>query len=205
MTLLAAFKMLLHSFTRQEDVCIATLVANRNRWETEPLIGLFANTVLLRTDLSGNPTYQEVLQRVRATTLAAYEHQDLFFEDLVHALEHEHALERQSLCQAMFILQNTMFQTEGASTRRLKFFEFDRGPDMPELDLTTLDIILVLRERPHGRGLAGTCIYKTDRFEATTVQHLLNHFKAVLKHVVGQPEQSLSTLPALWTSRDRET
>ena len=97
MTCLAAFKMLLYGYTGQEDLCVATLVANRTRQETEGLIGLFVNTVILRTDLGGNPTCREVLQRVRATTLAAYAHQDLPFEELVRALERERHLQRSVL------------------------------------------------------------------------------------------------------------
>ena len=112
MTCLAAFKMLLYGYTGQEDVCVATLVANRTRQETEGLIGLFVNTVILRTDLGGNPTCREVLQRVRATTLAAYAHQDLPFEELVRTLERERNLQRTSLCQVMVIWQNSMLQPQ---------------------------------------------------------------------------------------------
>ncbi len=96
MTCLAGFKMLLYGYTGHEDVRVATLVANRTRQETEGLIGLLVNTVILRTNLGGNPTCREVLQRVRATTLAAYGHQDLPFEDLIRTLEREQNLQRTS-------------------------------------------------------------------------------------------------------------
>ena len=118
MTLLAAFKVLLYSYTDQDDLCIGTLVANRQRQEVEGLIGLFVNTVLLRTDLSGNPTFREVLRRVRETTLAAYAHQDLPFEDLVQTLERERHLQRRSLCQVMFILQNACGNLHSSLTSR---------------------------------------------------------------------------------------
>ena len=112
MACLTGFKMLLYGYTGQEDVRVATLVANRTRQETVGLIGLLVNTVILRTNLGGNPTCREVLQRVRATTLAAYGHQDLPFEDLIRTLEHEQNLQRASLCQVMMIWQNAMLQPQ---------------------------------------------------------------------------------------------
>ena len=197
MTLFTAFSALFYTFTNQEDLCISTLVANRNIPETEKLIGLFANLVLLRIDLSNNPSLLELLERVRKTTVTAYDNQNLLLEDLIQTLERQHAIERQSLCQVMFILQNWMSYSEQYDSHNLKFAEFDQGPIMPELDLTTLDIIVVMRERPYGRGLSGICIYKSALFETMTIKRLLKNFEAVLNHFIRQPEQSLSSLSAL--------
>jgi non-ribosomal peptide synthetase component F len=202
--LVAAFKMLLYSYTGQHDLRVATFSANRHRWETEGLIGLVANTVILRTDLSGDPTCEEVLHRVQATTLAAYTHQDFPFEELAQTLEREQGIERQELCQVMFLFQNALQRPVQSPACTLSFLELDEGPVMPDLALTALDIILVLRDRPQGQGLAGTCIYKTARFEAITIRQLLEDFQAVLKRCIAQPEQPLSALRATWSRRDLE-
>jgi len=191
MTLLAAFKVLLYGYTGQEDLCIGTLVANRNRQEVEGLIGLFVNTVLLRTNLGGNPTFREVLRRVRKTTLAAYAHQDLPFADLVETLEHEHHLRRRSLCQGMFILQNAMRQPAKLPDLTLSFIGADESVGELGLTVTAFDIVLTLWESP--QGLAGSCIYKTTLFDAATINQMLEDYQRVLKRIIVQPEQSLST------------
>ena len=194
MTLLAAFKVLLYSYTGQDDLCIGTLVANRQRQEVEGLIGRFVNTVLLRTDLSGNPTFREVLRRVRETTLAAYAHQDLPFEALVQTLEHERHLQRRSLCQVMFILQNAIWQPPQLSDLTLSLIGADESAGEPGLTATTCDIVLNVWDKP--QGLAGACIYKTTLFDAATINQMLEDFQRVLEDIVVQPEQPLSTFSA---------
>jgi amino acid adenylation domain-containing protein len=200
-TLVAAFKMLLYGYTGQEDLRAATLIANRNRRETEEMIGLFVNTVILRTDLRGDPTCREVLQRVRATTLAAYAHQDLPFEDLVQTLERERGLKRSSLCQVMFILQNAMHRPLQRSARTLSFLETDLSILMPPLVGTTFDVVLILRERP--QGLTVSAIYKRDLFDVTTIGRMLKDFQHVLECLIGQLEQPLSTFRSLGGDRSR--
>ena len=111
MTLLAAFKVLLHRYTSQDDLVVGTPIANRNRLETEGLIGFFVNALVLRTDLSGNPSFRELLRRVREVCLAAYGHQDLPFERLVEELHLERDLSRNPLFQVMFVLHNTRCET----------------------------------------------------------------------------------------------
>jgi acyl-CoA synthetase (AMP-forming)/AMP-acid ligase II/aryl carrier-like protein len=185
--LLAAFKMLLYGYTGQEDLRLGTLVANRHWRETEGLIGRFANTVILRTHLGGNPTCREVLQRVRATTLAAYTHQDLPFEDLVQTLERERGLDRMSLCQVMVILQNAMLRPRPLSAQTLGSLEADWSAVELDVAATTFDIVLVLRARPH--GLVGTCIYKTALFETATINRMLEDFQRVLEHLISQADQ----------------
>ena len=191
-TLVAAFKMLLYGYTGQEDLRVATLIANRNRRETEDLIGLFVNTVILRTDLGGNPTSREVLQRVRATTLAAYTHQDLPFENLVQTLEREPGLKRSALCQVMFILQNAMLRPLQRSARTLSFLETDLSLLLPPLVATTFDAILLLRDRPP--GLTVSAIYKRDLFDPETIDRMLGDFQQVLERLVVQLDQPLSAL-----------
>jgi amino acid adenylation domain-containing protein len=195
MTCLAACKILLYSYTGQEDLCVATLVANRTRRETEGLIGLLVNTVILRTDLGNNPTCREVLQRVRATTLAAYAHQDLPFEEVIRTLERERNLQRTSLCQVMVIWQNFMLRPLQYSAQPLSFQAMEQGVIAPDVALTTFDIILTLRERP--QGLIGTCLYKTDLFDAATISRMLDDFQYVLTCLSAQPEQVLATFRAL--------
>ena len=107
MTLLAAFKVLLYRYTEQHDVIVGSPIANRNRTETEELIGCFFNTLVLRTDLSGNPSFRGLLGRVREVCLAGYAHQDLPVEKLIEELQPERDLSRSSLFQVMFILHNT--------------------------------------------------------------------------------------------------
>ena len=195
MTCLTAFKVLLYGYTGQEDLCVATLVANRTRHETEGMIGLFANTMILRTALGGNPTCREVLQRVRATTLAAYIHQDLPFEELVRTLEHARNIQRTSLCQVMLIWQNTILQPQQGSAQTLSFETIEQSVVAPHVALTTFDIILILRER--SQGISGTCIYRVDLFDVATINRMLDDFQYVLTCLSTQPEQTLVTFRAL--------
>ena len=195
MTLLAAFNILLYSYTGQVDLCVGTLLTNRPRPEVEGLLGLFINTVLLRTNLGGDPTLRGVLRQVRDTTLAAYAHQDLPFEDLVQALERERDLKRSSLCQVLFVLQHAVPPPRQLPGLTLRVMEASQSMTEPGVTATTFDCILIMRETP--QGLAGSCIYKTALFEATTIKRLLRDFQEVLEHLVAQPEQQLSTLGAL--------
>jgi non-ribosomal peptide synthetase component F len=199
MTCLAAFKMLLYGYTAQEDLCVAALVANRTRRETEGLIGLLVNTVLLRTDLSGNPTQREVLQRIRATTLAAYIHQDLPFEELVRTLERERDLQRTSLCQVLIIWQNAVVQLPRDAGHPLRFQVMEQNAVAPNAALTTFDIILTLHERQ--QELTGTLIYKTDLFDTATISRMLDDFQYVLTCLSDQPEQELTTFRSLQDAR----
>jgi non-ribosomal peptide synthetase component F len=196
MTLLAAFKLLLYSYTGQQDLCVGTLVANRQRQETEGLIGLLLNTLVLRTNLAGNPTFLEVLQRVRETTLAAYTHQDLPFEDLVVTLERQRGLKRASLCQVMCILQPAVPPPLKLPTLTLSVVEADQSLAEPGLTATTFDVIMIWREKP--QGLDGLCIYKTALFDVATIKRMLEDFQRMLERLVTQPEQPLSTLDSLW-------
>jgi amino acid adenylation domain-containing protein len=194
MTVVAAFKMLLHRYTGQEDLRVATLVANRTRVETERVVGLFANTVILRTDLGGDPSGREVLRRVRATTLAAYANQDVPCEEVVRTLRRDRA----SLCQVMVILQNAIQQSATRSAGSLRFLDADWNTHIPPAVATTFDIVLVLRERPD--GIAGTWLYPKDRFDAATIRGMVENYERVLQSLVEDPDRALSAFPSLPTS-----
>jgi amino acid adenylation domain-containing protein len=190
MTCLTAFKILLYNYTGQEDLCVATLVANRTRQETEGLVGLVVNTVMLRTNLGGNPLGREVLQRVRATTLAAYAHQDLPFEEVMRMLEGEHNRQRAALSQVMVVWHNAMLWPLQYSTQPLSFETMEQSVVAPDVALTTFDMILTLRERP--QGLTLRCLYKTDLFEAATISQMLDDFQDVLACLSTRLEQRLA-------------
>ena len=193
MTLVAAFKTLLHRYVGEEDLRVATLVANRNRPGTEHLIGPLANTVVLRTSLSGDPSPREVLRRVRSTTLAAFAHQDLPFEELVATLEHERALEPAALAQVMISLQNATLRPIATSGHKLAFEEANPSMLLPLVTVTTFDVMLMLRESAH--GLVGCCVYKPHLFRATAIDRLLRDFRKVLERMLTQPERPISTIP----------
>ncbi len=139
MTLLAAFKILLHRYTDQDDLIVGTPIANRNRLEIEGLIGFFVNTLVMRTDLSGNPTFRELSRRVREVCLGAYAHQDLPFERLVEELHLERNLGRNPLFQVMFVLQNASLQTIGLPGLTLSPVEIDSGTAHFDLTLHIAD------------------------------------------------------------------
>jgi len=193
MTLVAAFKTLLHRYVGEEDLRVATLVANRNRPGTEHLIGPLANTVVLRTSLSGDPSPREVLRRVRSTTLAAFAHQDLPFEELVATLEQERALEPAALAQVMILLQNATLRPIATSGHKLAFEEANPSMLLPLVTVTTFDVMLMLRESAH--GLVGCCVYKPHLFRATAIDRLLRDFRKVLERMLTHPERPISTIP----------
>ena len=192
MALVAALKTLLHLYLGQEDLRVATLVANRNRPGTEGVIGPFANTVILRANLSGDPSPQEVMRRVRATTLAAFANQDLPFEVLVEALERERALKPATLAQVMIQLQNATLRPIANVGRTLTFEEANPTMLVPLVTATTFDVILIFHESTH--GLMGSCVYKPRLFDATTIDRLLRDFQSVLEQMVTQPERPITAI-----------
>jgi acyl-CoA synthetase (AMP-forming)/AMP-acid ligase II/acyl carrier protein len=192
MALVAALKTLLHRHLRQEDLRVGTIVANRNRSGTERLIGPLANMVILRTNLSGDPNAREVMRRVRATTLEAFAHQELPFEELVTILQHERAVKPTALVQVMILLQNATLSRMTGSGRRLAFEEINPSMLVPLATLTTADITLMLYEGP--QGLAGTCVYKPYLFDVNFIDGLLRDFRLVLKQMVTHPERAISEM-----------
>src|SRR5215213_67791 len=187
MTLMAALLSLLHRYTGQEDIILGTAIAGRNHAEIEKLIGFFINTLVLRTDLSGNPSFRELLGRVREVALGAYEHQDVPFEKLVEELQPERDMSRHPFFQVMVNFQNA--PAEIPTSRGLKITPKDVG------DQTRFDLELHLWVVPE--GLIGNFIYNTDLFEASTIARMLRHFETLLQGVAANPEARLSELPLL--------
>jgi hypothetical protein len=192
MALVAALKTLLHRYSGDDDLRLATNVANRNRAGTEGLIGPLANTVILRTSLAGEPTAREVMRRVRATTLAAYAHQDLPFEVLAETLARERKLDPAQLAQVMILLHNATLRPAASAGRALAFEEADPGMPMPLVTTTTYDVIVVLRET--AQGLMGSCIYKPHLFGAKSIDRLLADFKKILEWMVSEPERRIAKI-----------
>jgi acyl-CoA synthetase (AMP-forming)/AMP-acid ligase II len=192
MALLAALKTLLHCYLSQEDLRVATLVANRNRPGTEGLIGPLVNTLILRTHLRGDPSPRELMHRVRATTLAAFAHQDLPFEELAEVVLRERAVEPASLARVMIVLQNATLRPIATSGHALAFEEANPNALMPLVTITTFDIILMLHESID--GLVGSCVYKPRLFDAATIDHLLRDFQSVLEQMVTQPDRPISAI-----------
>jgi non-ribosomal peptide synthetase component F/acyl carrier protein len=188
MTLLAAFQTLLYRYTNQEDICIGSPIANRNRREIEPLIGFFVNTLVLRTDLSSNPSFQELLGRVRQVALDAYAHQELPFEMLVEQLQPERSLSYTPLFQVMFSLENAPMEPLALSSLTLDPWEIDAG-------IAKFDLSVSIEETE--RGLKGSLEYSTDLFDAATIARTIEHFQTLLEGIVAAPERRISELPLL--------
>jgi amino acid adenylation domain-containing protein/non-ribosomal peptide synthase protein (TIGR01720 family) len=194
MTLLAAFQVLLSRYSGQTDIVVGSPVANRNRAETEGLIGFFVNTLALRADLSGNPSFHEALKRVREACLDAYDHQDLPFEKLVDEVQVRRDMSRNPLFQAMFVLQNTPGGEINLPGLTLSFLPIEN-------ETAKFDLTLSLTETE--QGLAGTLEYNTDLFEPPTIARLLGHFQMLLEGIVADRQQRLSELPLL-TAAERQ-
>ncbi|WP_257236846.1 non-ribosomal peptide synthetase, partial [Nostoc sp. 'Peltigera malacea cyanobiont' DB3992] len=194
MTMLAVFTLLLSRYSGQESIVVGSAIANRNRRETQPLIGFFVNTLALRTNLQGNPTFLELLERVKQVTLDAYDHQDLPFEKLVDELGKERSLSHHPLFQVAFGLQNETqekLEIPGLTLTRLKW----------ENTTTLFDLSLMFRETP--QGLIGEWEYATDLFEAKTIQRMTGHFAVLLQGIIDNPQQPINTLPLL-TKAERQ-
>lgn len=185
MVLLAAFAALLCRYTSQPDIVIGTAIANRNRDETEPLIGFFINMLVMRTDLTGNPTFVELLQRVKQMTLAAYQHQDVPFEQIIEMLQPQRSFNYTPLYQVEFTLQNTPLKPLEA--RGLRFTPLDVQAVSSDTDL---DLMMSESEN----GLFGEVLYATDLFDATTIERMMDHFENLLKEIVKDPEQRILEL-----------
>ena len=187
MTLLAAFDVLLFRWTGQEDVVVGTGIANRHRREIQGLIGFFVNSLALRADLAGNPTFLELLAQVRERTLEAYAHQDLPFEKLVEDLQPKRLPSRPPLFQVMFALQNARVDTldlPGLAVR-----PFRTGTDVVRFDLE-----LHIFEQSSGE-LNGVLLYCADIFRPETARRMVQHFQTVLESVVEDPEGRLLDFP----------
>ncbi|WP_018612579.1 non-ribosomal peptide synthetase [Segetibacter koreensis] len=195
MTLLAAFKVLLFRYSGQEDICVGSPTASRQQQEVEGLIGFFANTLALRDKVKGDASFVELLQTVKATTLDAYQHQEVPFEKVVDEVTRERDVSRNPLFQVMFASQNTR--------------------DVPELHLGNTEIStevfadmtakfdLTLFVEETRRGLQSGFEYCTELFEARTIGRMADHFQSLLQSIVTAPHQKIAALPML-TEAERQ-
>nr|UBH04476.1 NosD [Desmonostoc muscorum CCALA 125] len=188
MTLLAAFDTLLYRYTGQLDILVGSAIANREHSEIEGLIGFFVNTLVLRTDLSGNPSFSELLSRVRQIALGAYSHQELPFEMLVEALQPERDLSHPPLFQVMFVLQNAPMS--GVELAGLTISSLPPQSTISKFDLT-------LSMHNSSAGLVGIWEYNTDLFDASTIERMSGHFVTLLSGIVANPIERISQLPLL--------
>ena len=194
MTLLAAFQTLLQRYTGQEDIVVGFPIAGRNRAEIEGLIGFFVNTLVLRTDFSGDPSFRELLGRVRKVALDAYGHQDVPFEKLVEELHPQRNFSHSPLFQAMFVFQN-------APVSELRLAELNVAPLKIESDMAKFDLTLAVTEQTN--SLHVSLGYNTDLFDGTTIARMLGHFQTLLEGIVSNPDGRLSELPLL-TQAERQ-
>lgn len=190
MVLLAAFKVLLHRYTGQEDIMVGSVIANRNYAEVEDVIGFFVNTLVLRTDLSGDPTFRELLGRTREMCLEAYAHQDLPFEYVVKELQPKRDTTSNPLFQVMFTLQNAPMLAPELPSLSTNLQEIYSGT-------AQFDLSLEMWETP--QGLAGYFEYNIDLFDTSTIARMAEHFQVLLGGITAQngAERRLSQLPLL--------
>ncbi|HEY0737073.1 MAG TPA: condensation domain-containing protein, partial [Herpetosiphonaceae bacterium] len=194
MTLLAAFQILLHRYTGAEDIITGSAIANRDFVDIEPLMGFFLNTLPLRTDLSGDPTVRALLHQVRETTLEAYAHQNVPFEQLVEELRPPRDPGHTPIFQVMFILQNAPVPAHGQRDLTVEYLRVDNGT-------SKYDLTLSLTEMPE--GLRAVAEYKTDLFDASTIDRLLRHYQTLLEAIAADIDQPISRL-SLLTAAERQ-
>lgn len=194
-TLFTTFTCLLYYYTSQEDIVVGTAVANRNYAEIEELIGFFVNQLVLRTDLTGNPTFGELLEQVREVALEAHAHQDLPFETLVKAMKLERDSSRNPLFQIKFVFQNT-------PTSDLNLSELNINLIGVNNETTKFDLLLNMEETE--QGLSGSLQYNTTLYKSTTITRFLEQFETLLSHIVVQPNIRLNTIKETLAEADRQ-
>ena len=195
MTLLGAFQLLLSRYSGQDDIVVGAPVADRETSALDGVVGLFVNTVALRMDLSGAPSFRQLLARAREGCLGAYAHQAAPFEVLVQELAPRRELNRQPLCQVMFVLQNIPARSVEPAGLTLQPFEVDGSA-------AQFDLSLYLRER---RGsLIGFLEYSTALFDRATVARMAGHFQTLIEGIVADPDRSIATLPLLPAAEQKQ-
>jgi amino acid adenylation domain-containing protein len=196
MTLLAAFKTLLYRLSGETDIAVGSPIANRTRSELEGLIGFFVNTLVLRTDLSGDPTFIELLAREREMALGAFGHQDMPFEKLVEELQPNRDLSHNPLFQILFAVQNIGTVDRNAPQQQPPSAGLPLGNGTAKFDLT-------LSLLDTGGGAQGLLEYNTDLFNTSTAEMIVERYQTLLRGVVEDPTKRLSQLP-IFTIRERE-
>ena len=197
MTLLAAFQIVLGRWSGQDDFAVGSPVANRTRPETESLLGYFINMLVLRADLSGNPTVRELLARVREAALDAVEHQEIPVELLIRSLNPQTDASRSPLFQVMFVLQNFAIHAVGPLELTITQLEYDEGNGTSKFDIS-----LGFDDTPE--SFVGRVEFNIDLFEDATIDRMLEHFKLVLRGMAADPDRRLSNLPLL-TEDERQS
>ena len=195
MVLLGAFQVLLMRYTGQEQISVGSPIAGRLHIETEELIGLFASALVMHTDLRGNPSFSELLKRVRETALDAYAHQAVPFERLVEELQPERSLSHSPLFQVMFILQNVPqpeMELEGLRIEAVSI----------EASTSKFDVTLAMSDSDE--GLKGALEYNTDLFDVQTIERMVAHFERLLESIVSDPEQRISHLSLLTEKEEQQ-
>ncbi|MVF12550.1 amino acid adenylation domain-containing protein [Ketobacter sp. MCCC 1A13808] len=189
MTLLASFKVLLHHYTQSEDICVGTPIANRTTPELEKLIGFFVNTLALRSDLTGNPAFVELLQRIRKVTQGAFTNQELPFERVVEGLGISRDLSYSPVFQVMFVLQNSTideeFNLSGVNVESLH-----TAPGTAKFDMT-------LEFSEESGVLHGDLEYSTDLFEEATIIRFVDHLRQLMDSIIAQPQTPIGSLSIL--------
>ncbi len=183
--MLAIFNVLLFRYTGQEDIVVGTNVANRNRGAFQNLIGFFVNNLVLRSDLSGNPTFRECLARVNATALDAYAHQDVPFELLLEELHPERVRNQTPLFQVMFLLQQNGPMASVIDEVEFSALKIETGT-------STFDLMMVVEESNSEIYLHLS--YNTDLFAPSTINRMLQHYEKLLQSVVARPDERIATL-----------
>lgn len=194
MTMLTAFKALLLRYTGQTDIAVGTPIANRQWQAVEGLIGTFVNTLVFRTDVSGNPTFRELLQRAREISLDAYAHQDMPFAKLVAELQPDRDRSYSPLAQVMFNVVNVPLAMPAMPEVTLDFVEIDRRAAQFDLSLTILDTSAMRM---------AALEYNTDLFDDETITRLLNHYLTLLEQIAYDPDQRVADVPLL-TAAERQ-
>ncbi|MFE4130544.1 non-ribosomal peptide synthase/polyketide synthase [Peribacillus sp. YIM B13482] len=188
MTLLASYQSFLSRYTGQSDILVGSPIANRNYREIEELIGFFVNTLVYRADLSGAPTFQELLSQVRTKALKAYEYQDVPFEKIVEVIQPERSISHSPIFQTMFTMQNTKQELPELHGRSLEAMEIHASIAKFDLSLSALEV---------EEGLVLSFVYKTDLFDVVTIRRMAEHFENWLNEIVEHPDKSLTKLTML--------
>ena len=198
MLLLASFQTLLYRYSGQSDIRVGVPIANRNRAETERLIGFFVNTQVLKADIDGHMTFSQLLAQVKQRALEAQSHQDLPFEQLVEALQPERSLSHNPLFQVMF-----NHQTEGRGPRGEQQLP-GLGVEALEWDSQSAQFDLSLDTQESPEGIWASLTYATDLFEAATVQRMAEHWQQLLRAVVGRAGNRIAQLGMLVDDEQRK-
>ncbi len=196
MTLLAAFKVLLYRYSGQEDICVGTPVAGRNQQELEGLIGFFINTLALRSRVTGDKPFIEMLQEIKGTTLEAYAHQEVPFEKVVDAVVKSRDMGRSPLFQVLFSLQNTPDIPE------LKFGGLSLTSEIQERATSKFDLSFMLNET--STGIQGAVEYNTDLYKEGTIGGMIGHYMNLLEAIMAAPEAPIGRLNMLGAPEEEQ-